>query len=328
VADAGQPLERWLSCDWGTTNFRLRLLAGPAATVLAEVQTSGGVRQVAGTATGCAREAAFADYLAERLAELRRQAAFDPALVPLAISGMASSALGWRELPYAATPQPLDGSGLTLAAVGGLGRTWLISGVRHGDDVMRGEETELLGLLSQPAWQRWATDSVVLLPGTHSKHVRVQQGRLVGFRTYMTGELFEAISRHTILSHAVSERHELAPGSAELEAFTAAVHDAADGLTHALFTLRTNRLFDRCTPSANRARLSGLLIGAELHDLARLHPTAPLLLAAGAHQAPGYQAAAAALGLAPRLAVVPPAVVALAASHGHALLLQRLTLRG
>jgi len=321
-------METFLSCDWGTSNFRLRLLRTADVTVLAEVQTPAGVRQTAGTATGCAREQAFADYLAEQLAALRQRHPFDPASTPLAISGMASSTLGWRELPYAATPQPLDGSGLVVAPVGGLGPTWLISGLRHGDDVMRGEETELLGLLHQPAWQPWAAAGVVLLPGTHSKHVQARDGRVTGFRTYMTGELFEAISRHTILAHAVSEHHTLAPDSPELAAFTAGVHEAAEGLTHALFALRTNRLFDRCSPSANRARLSGLLIGAELLDLCRLHPAAPLLLAAGARQAPGYVAAAAALGLLPRLTQIPPAEVALAACRGHAVLLQRLTLRG
>src|SRR5206468_10724151 len=76
--------------------------------------------------------------------------------LPLVISGMASSSVGWRDLPYAKTPFPLDGSGvwsqeLNWSKPEWLGPTYLISGVATAYDMMRGEETEIIGLMSEPS---------------------------------------------------------------------------------------------------------------------------------------------------------------------------------
>ena len=58
-------------------------------------------------------------------------------------------------------------------------------------DVMRGEETQLLGALGVDA----ADDAVVCMPGTHSKWVRANGGTVERFATFMTGELFDVVSR-------------------------------------------------------------------------------------------------------------------------------------
>jgi 2-dehydro-3-deoxygalactonokinase len=209
-----------------------------------------------------------------------------------------------------------------VAELGGLGPAWLISGVRCGDEAMRGEECELLGLLQHPAWAAQAGDAVVVLPGTHSKHVRLHDRAMVGLRTYLTGELYTAIGGHTVLARSLGPEAPLAAGSEAAAAFAEGVRTAADGaLTNHLFRVRTGQLFQRWSPPALRALLSGLLIGSELHDLARREPACPLLLAAGHHQAPGYALAMATIGLAPRLHQASPAELARAVLAGHRLIL-------
>src|SRR5690606_7599837 len=100
---------------------------------------------------------------------------------PILVSGMASSSIGWQDIPYARLPLPVDGSGLTwhdlepLESPLGLHRVVLVPGARSEVDVMRGEETELVGLFTLPQAQGLADSSLVIKPGTHSKHLLVQE---------------------------------------------------------------------------------------------------------------------------------------------------------
>lgn len=122
---------------------------------------------------------------------------------------------------------------------------------------MRGEETQLLGCFGIGA-----SDGLACLPGTHSKWVNLHDGRLTGFQTFMTGELFAAISRHTILSHEFGGN----------EIFNEAVFEEAAGhsicnpaeLTAALFSIRAGSLLGFSSSAHGLARLSGLLIGSEI----------------------------------------------------------------
>jgi len=328
----------FFGCDWGTSSFRLRrVLAGGA--IAGERRQSAGVKDLFGRSDpkdSGARAAAFAAFLRDELRELASGHSWSAEGPPVVVSGMASSSIGWRELPYANVPFALDGSAArteTLPLDMGDGRAVrvvLVSGLATADDVMRGEETELLGLFAEGRFPEVAEGGLVVLPGTHSKHVVVERGRIADFRTYMTGELFDALGAHTVLRASVGEAGGADGGLSlpeNLAAFRDAVRLAAEhGLARVLFKVRSRGLLSSTGPAASRHALRGMLIGAELSDLAEQPAGRRILLASGPSTAEAYRLACEALDLGSRVARVPPEDVALAAVRGQGVLL-RLTPR-
>jgi 2-dehydro-3-deoxygalactonokinase len=330
----------FLSCDWGTTSFRLRLVARPGLRVLGAVTSTEGAKTLHGrlldggrAADADAHRALFAAVLSDAVARLSEQHPAACAGAPVIVSGMASSTVGWRELPYAPTPCPLDGSGLRVEAMeslvrdGTLHRVWMISGLTTGTDILRGEETEALGLLGLPAFKTLRPAGRLVLPGTHSKHLVIRDGAIVDFHTHLTGELLELLSTRSLLSVSVLwPPPPFEDGDPDgLAAFRAGVQTArSTGLGRGLFQVRVRSVLDH-TPPANNARfLAGLLVGSELLDLLAARPAAPTLLAASAHFLAPYRLALETLG-ARRLRIATPEQVALAAVAAHALVLDRLT---
>ncbi|MCG3149741.1 MAG: putative 2-dehydro-3-deoxygalactonokinase DgoK1 [Verrucomicrobiae bacterium] len=294
-------MPRFLSCDWGTTHFRLRLVAGTR--VLRQVAAP---RGVASFANASDRSTAFHRVLRSAIRRLRPP----DNKTPVVISGMAASSIGWHELPYARLPFALDGSNLVAHQVEP-GVT-LLSGVRSDTDVLRGEETELIGLSRIHHLDR----AMVILPGTHSKHISVDRGHMVSFQTFLTGELFAVLSEHSVLRHSVR-----GPVSPHSLAFTAGVEAATKlPVTAALFQVRTRQLLQRASTGDGAAFLSGLLIGAEWQAIPPRHP---VVLAARAPVASLYERAARLLGFNRRLTVIPPATVDKLATLGQAFWLQQ-----
>lgn len=305
--------QQFLSCDWGTTNLRLRRVDARTGATLAEVSSDQGCRA---TFEGWRREGGdrlehFAAVLRRQLAELPGTGGTTASL--MAVSGMASSSIGMKELPYAPLPLPLNGSTLPVERLpGGLLPgidLWLLSGVRDEADVARGEETQAIGLAQQiPVLSGSAR---LLVPGTHSKHLAARDGSLRSLRTYMTGELFESTSRHTVLANSV-EAADFDP---------VALRDgvrAAPGasLLHRLFSVRTGELFGQRSRLAGYWYLSGLLIGSELADLAGA-PDESLLLCADGVLADAYHAALDELGWSGRTARVAPELLTRAVAMGQ-----------
>src|SRR4029453_12239359 len=124
---------------------------------------------------------------------------------PVLICGMAGARQGWVEAPYLKVPTRLDAlheGAVRVDAQSDIGGDIrILPGIAQAradqPDVMRGEETQLLGV-TEPGFT-----GLVCIPGTHSKWIRIEAGRIVEFSTYMTGELFSVISQHSILAHAV-----------------------------------------------------------------------------------------------------------------------------
>jgi len=186
----------FLSCDWGTTSFRLRRVAGPDCTVIREIREPSGVKSLyeeamrSGAEIEAGRAKVFAGFLHRKCEALLAGQKTPERELPLVISGMASSSVGWRELPYAKTPFPLDGCGLRSQEVNWSKPEWvgpahLISGVATTCDMMRGEETEIIGLMSDASLAPLRERSLLILPGTHSKHVWIEDQSVVEFRTFM-----------------------------------------------------------------------------------------------------------------------------------------------
>lgn len=219
----------------------------------------------------------------------------------IVLCGMIGSRNGWIELPYA--PCPADAAALA-AAMQPLqdpalpGRTlWFVPGVASDadavPDVMRGEETQLIGLLALLAQEPQTTEiHHVCLPGTHSKWVTLQDGRIASLATMMTGELYALLRTHSLLARLMDADD----GVFDAAAFDAGVQRSGDpgGVLHHLFGVRSLGLFERLSAAAAPSYLSGLLIGHEL----LAHPVLPPVvhLVGGSGLLARYAHALAALG--------------------------------
>ncbi len=234
----------WIGVDWGTSHLRVWGLAG--SRVLHHAASEQGMGQLDRAGFEPALLALVADWLP------------DGQVTPAIICGMAGSRQGWVEAPYRAIPcTPLGGAiaqapcrdlRLTVHVVPGLKQT-------QPADVIRGEETQIAGFLSRnPGW-----DGVVCLPGTHSKWAHVSAGEVVSFQTFLTGEIFALLSEQSVLRHSISGWDD-----------TGFTEGAAQGMERPerllarLFSVRAEGLLEGRDPAYARARLSGLLIGAEL----------------------------------------------------------------
>lgn len=297
-----------LSCDWGTSRFRLRLVNRHTARTEAEYSTDEGAQTIAAAHRAPAkRRAAFASALQRGLDALA--VARQPE-IPLVISGMACSTIGWIPQPYASLPVRLDGTGYVTTDLRIKGRkVRFISGLRTDCDVMRGEECELTGLFISPQRRALAKDCIVVLPGTHSKHVRLRQGRIVEFSTHLTGELFALLSRHSTLCGSQPSPR-FSPS-----AFRAGVRTARQlNLGAALFKTRARNVLGHMRPEHGADFLSGVLIGSEM---ACLPAKGQIVIAAGRDLAKRYSLAARILLPRGRITVIPPAEAAGAVVRGH-----------
>ncbi len=308
-----QIVTQFISCDWGTSRLRLRLVELAQGRVLAEHATDEGIQPLARLHPAPHGRREFLGAVLERgIAALGVGGHPD---IPAVISGMASSTLGWQSLPYASLPAPIDGSTVRFVDfLHGGRKVRLVSGLQAASDVMRGEETELIGLFTDPARHSLRENCTVVLPGSHSKHVRLHAGQIVDFSTYLTGELYGLLSENSTLA---------TPGDAIFDetVFVAGVHVARKiGLSAALFQTRARTVLGQLAAEHSRGFLSGVLIGAEVATLTGAS-TGKILLAATDSVAHQY---ALALGeLSPDAVVVqiPPADLATAVVLGQARIL-------
>lgn len=248
----------FLSCDWGSSSFRIRLIQSDDLQVIAEEKTDRGISSTyqAWQKTSTPREEYFAAIIHQQINVLAEKTGIALQDVPVLLSGMASSTIGMVELPYVELPFRLDGSDL---AVHRYDRFIIISGARNAHDVMRGEETKIIGLNHEAQY--------LLLPGTHPKHVIIRDQQVVDFKTFMTGEFFDLLSSHSMLSVSVSNDGSLNDPEA-MACFKNGLHAGqSENLLHAAFMARTNQILKKISPAHNHFYLSGLLIGAELKSI-------------------------------------------------------------
>jgi 2-dehydro-3-deoxygalactonokinase len=260
----------------------------------------------------------YLHIISEHITEMEKRTNRSLDGVPLVISGMASSSIGMMPLPYQPLPFAIDGSGLVgeyLKRSGDFEHDILIiSGISSSDDVMRGEETQLIGLTPE---DRGVTgNQLFILPGTHSKHIVVNAGKVIAFKTYMTGEFFDLLSKKSILHSGLeNDGSPLTPQARNI--FEQAVRDnMGSSLLNSCFRVRTNILFDKLSKKDNYHYLSGLLIGAELGEIVQ-NDTIGIYLCCGAHLKWQYEAALQVLGLNDKVHSFPAADVEKAAWKGQ-----------
>ena len=254
----------FISVDWGTSNLRVRLVRTPDLEVQESIKPSAGVKAVFDRwkVEGGDREDYFLSLLKSQVESLKNPIT---KTCPIIMSGMVSSSIGLRELPYAQVPFGIDGKGLIINEIKGgtylKNPIYMISGVRTKEDVMRGEEVQMLGLIDK---NYQGEEMCFILPGTHSKHILLNDGLIIDFKTYMTGEIFEMLIKHSTLSEALEKVNEMDPSL-----FEQGVLRSVEGssLLHEWFKVRTSHLLKKRSRIENHSYLSGLLIGEELRYL-------------------------------------------------------------
>ena len=302
----------FFSCDWGTSAFRLSLINAENQVVIKTLKTHQGIGELNKLYTSEARDAGttreffLLQYLQQQIDLLKEGINHIAANIPVIISGMASSSIGIRELPYAPLPLRLEVAHLIyqkLESNNSAHPVYLISGASSESDVMRGEETQLIGL--RLLMNTGVDEQLFIFPGTHSKHLYVSDGELIRSTTFMTGELFEVITRHTILKNSIELPKTAVVAGSLPEAFASGVTAAGTlPFSQALFTGRINILFRRLTPADNYYFLSGLIIGEELHSINR-ESSHPIILSAAGALLECYQQALKTLGFSKRTVIVP-----------------------
>lgn len=244
----------FVAIDWGTSSFRAWLMAADG-TPLAERRSDEGMRHCA--------TAGFETVFRHHVAALGGKG------LPVLICGMAGARQGWKEAPYLATPTRLDALGAGAVRVDIDADVRILPGVAQASadqpDVMRGEETQILGSI-EPGFT-----GLVCIPGTHSKWVRIEDGAIVAFATYMTGELFALVAEHSVVSLALDKEVGATPDSAAFAAGLTVGLTSDIALTSSLFRIRSSMLLGFAEKSDGAAKLSGLLIGTEIGDAARRH---------------------------------------------------------
>ena len=233
-----------IGIDWGPSSTRAYRFDARGK-VVAESSAPLGVQNVAGGRFRAALETLLGGNWPEG--------------ATLLACGMVGSRQGWLEVPYLECPADLAAIAAALASVGDAPLS-IVPGLICRDeggipDVMRGEETQILGALEEGAARQ-----VVVLPGTHSKWALAAAGGIETFATFMTGELYAVLREHSILGR-------LATAGSEAGAFERGVRaglESSGGLAHALFSARTLALTGALAPMGVADYLSGLLIGAEI----------------------------------------------------------------
>ncbi len=235
----------WIAVDWGTSHLRAWAMSG--SSIVDEARSDRGMNTLAWDEF----EPALLDCVHPWLGA---------AVVPVIACGMVGSRQGWVEAPYMCVPAVPVQAGLTRAPVHDTRiEVWVTPGLKQVEppDVMRGEEVQIAGFLSH----RPDFDGFVCLPGTHTKWARVSEGQVVGFRTFMTGEVFALLSEQSVLRHTLGKIGW--DRVAFLEAVADSIQRPEDFGAH-LFGVRAGALIAGLEPERARARLSGLLVGLEL----------------------------------------------------------------
>lgn len=242
----------FIAGDWGTSRLRLYLCDADGH-VLARAEGLGA------SVPDCAGRFAVA------------AAQWDQAHGPLpaVLCGMVGSTIGWREVPYLqcpAKPQAIadaalrfDAAGRAIAILPGL----CCIGKTGAPDVMRGEETQILGALRLHS-SLMKGRHVFCLPGTHAKWVCLEDGSVTRFQTALSGELFDLLRRHSVLARGSGEVDIESSAFWEGLNFVRANHDT--DLVHLLFSTRARVVTGALAKQDAASYLSALVLGKDVAD--------------------------------------------------------------
>lgn len=243
-------MSNFIAIDWGTSSCRAYLI-DDAGTILQKSVSDQGILSV--------ENGAFEHNLEEQLREFSGISSSTPIIA----AGMITSRQGWCETPYVCCPAGARdlAENLIPHKSEGFGTIWFVPGVNQllpEPDIMRGEESQLAGVQT-------SGDAVAIMPGTHSKWVEVKDQKVNRFKTFMTGELFAVVMKHTILgSVSASVWSDGAFKKGVRQGFSFA--QTGGGLLSALFQVRVKTILGQEPEADTSSQVSGLLIGCEIAE--------------------------------------------------------------
>lgn len=289
---------RLIALDWGTSSLRAMLL-GDGGELLDSRDAPLGIMQIGAGGFEAAYRSVVGDWMEGTGASK----------LPAIAAGMVGSAQGWLEAPYcrgtAGAPELAQQLARVMLSDGTA--LHLVPGVSMTEpraEVMRGEETQVVGALT--LFPQLRREAMLVLPGTHSKWIRLEDGCIHECQTYVTGEMFAVLRQHSILGRFADASK---PADAGGEADEAADHafdtgveaarGSVNGIAPLLFSARAKVLLGQLPKSASLAYLSGLLIGDELRSALSVGvPTASLAMIGDARLCARYRRAARQFGIA------------------------------
>ncbi|MDG6896091.1 2-dehydro-3-deoxygalactonokinase [Volucribacter amazonae] len=238
-----------ITVDWGTSSFRANLVTSEGK-VIETIANNQGITQI---------NQSFKQVLQQNLGQLTGY----QANIPIIMSGMIGSKNGWYEVPYVSLPcnsqtlaqgiVKLNEPEIEIYIIAGVAKTG------KDTDVLRGEETEIIGAITSLN----LIDTTMIIPGTHSKVVKIEQGLLTDFKTFLTGEMFSALCQATILGSFGSKVSETSPWFYQGVELAYQTQHAGD-LLNIIFQARSQVLIAKLPPQEAASFLSGMLIGAEI----------------------------------------------------------------
>lgn len=272
-----------IGLDWGSTNLRAYAFDA-AGNIVARRESGSG-------ALALKSEAAFDAALVALMGEWAQSYAGEKIIA----CGMVGARTGWREAPYvdcgadASLTQRLAEGAITVATSFGRPLT-IVPGMKSSEpDVMRGEETQIVG--SDVA------SGIVVCPGTHSKWVHVSSSRIESFATFFTGEMHALIRDHSSVGKALNT----APSPDDGPSFHLGLSYARNGAAswlHDLFVMRAAVVTGSKTPEQISTVLSGWLLGSEFAAALAMYPdTQEIFLLASEALVPWYQRTGEAFGV-------------------------------
>ena len=239
-------MEKWIAVDWGTSTFRAYLVQNNE--VSDTIETKDGMKFVK------------SHLFEQTLLSLIDRWLDDDEITEILASGMVGSKQGWKEAPYQQTPcnlkklnyitPTLKDTRISLKIFSGVSQI-------HQPDVMRGEETQIAGFLNQSPNFKGS----ICLPGTHSKWVEIRNNNIIKFKTFMTGELFEIISKNSVLIHSVKAKK---IDNIKMLKSVNKIFQKPELFSNALFQLRADDLINSKAPTIYKSKLSGYLLAIEL----------------------------------------------------------------
>lgn len=257
---AQQISEGELICvDWGSTNFRAFLI-GTDGALLNAIFSNQGMLGV--------KPDAFETTLFNQLKNWPN--------LPIIMAGMVGSLKGWRNTNYVTCPVDIKKLSVNLTHIETIQNRniAIIAGIENNSDapqydVARGEETQAIGAIHLVGKQL-EPQAIFCLPGTHSKWMSVKNHQITRITTHMTGEIFDMLTKHSIL--APQERSE--PSSKNDKIFLNGLDCAQQdgGLSHHVFSARTNMLKGILANDDIENYLSGILIGSEIKEMLKILP--------------------------------------------------------
>ena len=276
--------KKYAAADWGTSRLRVWLIDENGAPI-GERRSDQGMQKVA-------RED-YEGVLEHHLQELKA-----PDDLAVIVCGMAGARQGWQEADYLTVPTALNDIARRAVIVKNTQRdVRILPGLAQQDpsrpDVMRGEETQLLGALGNEE-----PSMLACLPGTHSKWALIESGEVRGFSSYMTGEMFALLTQQSILRHAVGDNPDFDPRGVDFSTAVREAFESPQDVLGKLFSLRASGLLFDSSPDSCCGRLSGLLIGAEISTaLMQFGKDQAVRLIASGKMADLYQTAFSATGV-------------------------------